>query len=193
MDQSQTHPSLLLRIRDADDKGAWQQFVTFYTPLVRSYARRCGVPPQELDDLLQEVLIVVAREIPRFEYDPSRGRFRSWLRTLAHHRILQWRSGRHRTPVPAADSRFLNELSDSGADLEQYWDEQWREHVLATAVERASQHFDTRTFEAFRRFALMGEPANAVAEALGMTVDNDYVCKSRVLGRVRQEAQIYEG
>ena len=37
---SLTRPSLLLRIRDADNQQAWEQFVEIYTPLIYDFCPR---------------------------------------------------------------------------------------------------------------------------------------------------------
>jgi RNA polymerase sigma-70 factor (ECF subfamily) len=48
--------------------------------------------------------------------------------------------------------------------------------------------FRPATWEAFQRQAVGGEPAEAVAADLGLTVNAVLIAKSRVLSRLRQEA-----
>ncbi len=80
----QTRPSLLARVRDVRDADAWQTFVTLYAPLVYRYVRQRGLQDADAADLTQDVMSAVARSIRTFEYRPERGRFRDWLRTIAH-------------------------------------------------------------------------------------------------------------
>ena len=41
-DAPPTRPSLLLRLRDFQDRQAWEQFVDLYTPLLFHWALRLG-------------------------------------------------------------------------------------------------------------------------------------------------------
>jgi hypothetical protein len=47
---------------------------------------------------------------------------------------------------------------------------------------------NTTTWQAFRRFALDGQPATKVAEEMGLTVNAVIQSKARVLKRLREEA-----
>ena len=55
-----TAPSLLVRLRDADDGAAWNQFIEIYSPVVYRYARRRGLQDADAADLMQDVLGSVA-------------------------------------------------------------------------------------------------------------------------------------
>lgn len=193
MSSEETKSSLLIRIRNCGDAAAWREFNAIYRPVVRSYAAHFGVPQQDLDDLVQDTFLAVSTLIGDFEYDRSRGRFRSWLWSVTHRRVLKWQAGQRRAPIVPEDSQFLDRVDDSAADLEKYWDKQWRQHALSFALERAQQHFSPRVFEAFRRYAVLGRPAKEVAEDVGMTVEHLYVSKGRVLAWVRQEVEQYDG
>jgi hypothetical protein len=81
-DSPVTRPSLLVRIRDSRDAQAWCQFVDIYAPLIHGYARKHGLQDADAADLTEDVLGIVARSIPKLEYDPKRGSFRGWLFTI---------------------------------------------------------------------------------------------------------------
>src|SRR4051794_35458138 len=68
-------------------EAAWRRFVHLYTPLFFLWARRLGAEEQEIPDLVQEVFVVLARELPSFRRDPKQ-RFRGWLWTIL---VNQWR------------------------------------------------------------------------------------------------------
>ena len=189
----QTRPSLLLRIRDPKDSAAWQEFTGIYAPVVRAYAKRCGVPGQELDDVVQEVLWAVSQLIGQFEHHPVQRRFRPWLWSITHRRILKWRAGLRRTPLQPEDSQILKSLTDEDAQLEQYWEQQWSQHVVARAIQIIRKDFAPRTFEVFRQCVILQKPPAQVAEALGMKISTVYTYKNRVLDRLRQEAELLDG
>src|SRR5262249_23587131 len=68
-----TRASLLIRLRDPQDEGAWTEFVDLYAPLVYGYARKQGLQDADAADLTQDVLGAVAGAVDRLEYDPARG------------------------------------------------------------------------------------------------------------------------
>src|SRR6516225_4147415 len=85
-DSPNTRPSLLVRIRNAEDSQAWSQFVALYAPLVYGYARKRGMQDADAADLMQDVLRAVAGAAGRLEYDPLRGSFRGWLFTIVRNK-----------------------------------------------------------------------------------------------------------
>src|SRR4051794_5890821 len=94
-----TSASLLERVRNLKDAASWSRFVSLYTPLLRHWLLR-HAPAQEAEDLIQEVLTVLARRLPEFRYDPAQGSFRGWLRGVVAHCLgNHWRRQR-RVPTP---------------------------------------------------------------------------------------------
>jgi RNA polymerase sigma-70 factor (ECF subfamily) len=183
-----TSATLLERLNDRNDAAAWERLVDLYTPLIRSWLRRHGAPEGEADDLAQEVLKAVVCHLPAFRHNGRAGAFRSWLRTIAVNQVRQsWRSGRGR-PGSAGLAAALDQLADPASDLSLVWDREHDEHVLRRLLELIEPEFRPATWEAFRRQAVGGEPAEAVAADLGLTVNAVLIAKSRVLSRLRQEA-----
>src|SRR4051794_36060974 len=90
---SDTDKSLLQRLGDRADAASWQQFIDIYTPLIRDWLRRHGVPPTDAEDLTQEVFGVVVRQLPRFRDNQRSGAFRTWLRAITTNCLRRsWRS-----------------------------------------------------------------------------------------------------
>ncbi len=69
-----TPDELIGRCR-ARDESAWRQLYEEHFDFVYRVARRLGTPPDEIDDVVQEVFIVVHENLERFE----EGRFTTWL------------------------------------------------------------------------------------------------------------------
>ena len=75
-DTQSTRASLLLRLRDARNAEAWEQFVEIYTPIVFGFSRNQGLQDADAADVTQEVMRAVARAMEKFEYDRQRGKSR---------------------------------------------------------------------------------------------------------------------
>src|SRR5262245_12135499 len=90
---SATSLSLLERLRRQPDAGSWRRLVDLYSPLLHAWLRRHGVQPHDTDDLVQEVLSVLVRELPQFQHNQRPGAFRAWLHGILVHRLRAfWRS-----------------------------------------------------------------------------------------------------
>ncbi len=187
-----TSASLLERLRLQPDAASWERLVHLYTPLMRSWLQRNHVQPEDVDDLVQDVMQVLVRELPNFHYEPQRGSFRGWLRTITVNRLrMFWRS-RQARPLVTGDSDFadkLQELEDPHSSLSQLWDREHDRHVAHRLLELIEPEFEAATWQAFRRLALEGAEVTAVAAELGITVNAAYLAKYRVLRRLRQEMQ----
>jgi RNA polymerase sigma-70 factor (ECF subfamily) len=186
---SDTSTGLLIRVRNPADGTAWTRLVTVYTPLLSAWLHRAGLPRQDADDLVQEVLLAVAREMPAFEYDRSRGSFRGWLRTILTNRIRNHQRARNRTPAAEPfDNNMLDALADPASDLSREWDREHDRHVAAGLLGAVRPEFGDRVWASFTRVVMDGERPIEVAAALGTSIDSVYQARSRVLARLREEA-----
>jgi RNA polymerase sigma-70 factor (ECF subfamily) len=76
-------------------EAAWQALYDELAPRVLGYLRANNAPDPE--DVLSEAFLQVARDISRFEGDEAG--FRSWVFTIAHHRLIDARRHSARRPV----------------------------------------------------------------------------------------------
>ena len=105
----------------AGDRVAYESLLRECVPLIRSIADRQRVPPDHVDDVVQEVLLTIHRA--RQTYDPGRS-FNGWLRIIAERRAIDLlrRVGRQRAREihsPLAFESFADESADpshSGRD-----------------------------------------------------------------------------
>jgi RNA polymerase sigma-70 factor (ECF subfamily) len=188
---SDTSPSLLERLNDQADGDAWRKMVAIYTPLIHGWLRRSGLTEADAEDLTQDVLSIVVRELPAFRYNQRRGAFRNWLRTITLNRLRQlWRSRRIR-PDAVGGSRFagfLDELSDASSGLSRVWDREHDRHVARKLLSWVEPEFQPTTWLAFRLTVLEGKSTETVAVELGLTVNAVLIAKSRVLKRLREHS-----
>jgi RNA polymerase sigma factor (sigma-70 family) len=77
------------------EEAAWAEIYRSMAPAVLGYLRANGAPDPE--DAHGEVFLQVARDLARFEGDERR--FRAWVFTIAHHRLIDARRRVSRRPV----------------------------------------------------------------------------------------------
>jgi RNA polymerase sigma-70 factor (ECF subfamily) len=186
-----TRQSLLLRAQTGDE-AAWKDLTDLYRPLIVGWLRYQEVPVGEVDDLVQEILLAVVQNLPSFCHSGRIGAFRGWLRTIAHNRTCDFWKGRGRQMQAAGGSgvaEALGQLEDPDSELNRLWDEEHDRYVLRCLLDLMELEFEPTTVCAFRRVALEGVSSADVARELGISVGAVYAAKSRVLGRLRQEAE----
>lgn len=183
MSAPSTRVSLLERLRDLGDQDAWREFERTYRELVLRYALRRGLSAHDAEDVLQSVLLRLARRLPRFEYDAGRGRFRAYLGRTVENDIRS-SSSRQDRPLEAVED-FEESLADPTDEQEAMWDEEWTLHHYRRAMAAVRETFPERSLAVFRRL-LDGAGADVVAGEFGLSVDAVYKVKQRIRDRLRE-------
>jgi RNA polymerase sigma-70 factor (ECF subfamily) len=186
-----TSIGLLDRLKHArSDAPDWRRLNDIYLPYIRSWLLREGGIDEEIDDLAQEVLIVVIRELPAFERR-RHGSFRAWLRQITVNRIRAFWKARQLRPRAGKYEeveQFLSQLADSDSALAKQWDRDHDQHVLQKLLALVQADFEPNTWQAFVRVALEGQPTVDVAQELKMSESAVVQAKFRILKRLREEA-----
>jgi RNA polymerase sigma-70 factor (ECF subfamily) len=89
----------LLEAAREGDALAWSHLCQELTPLVLGYLRAQRLPDAE--DVAGEVMLEVVRDLGRFQGDAAG--FRSWVLSIARHRLIDARRRAQRRPSPVAD------------------------------------------------------------------------------------------
>ena len=186
-----TSLGLLERLKHATpDALEWRRLRDIYSPMIRHWLSRLPNLHDEVDDLTQEVLVVLFRELPSFDRRRD-GSFRAWLRQITVNRMFAFCKTRRKQPLamggPETD-QLLAQLADPTSDLARQWDQDHDRHVFGKLLAVVEGDFEPRTWQAFTRFAVEGRPAAQVAGELGVTESAVVQAKFRVLRRLREEA-----
>ena len=188
-DKTPTTSETLLRElagHPADGSPRDETFARLYEPVLRRYvAQACAegdcVQPADRDDLVQEIFLAVRNALPRFRYDPARGRFRDYLRRTAHNAVFHLRRRLAARPVLAGAAEPPAPSPDPAPEL------RLRAWTLALGRVVRSGRFEPNTLAAFRRVALEDVPAPEVAREFKLKPNAVYQIKNRVLRAVRDE------
>src|SRR6478672_12401070 len=168
---NETRQSLLLRAQTGEEK-AWNDLTHLYRPLIIGWLNRQGVPPRDLEDLSQDILLRVVKHLPGFDHSGHRGAFRSWLRTIVCSRTADyWRAVGASTHASGGSgaTAALEQIADPDSGLNRQWDEEHDRYVLGCLLDLVEEEFEPATLQAFRRLAFDGAGGAEVAAELGLS------------------------
>lgn len=176
-----TRPSLLLRLRDPRDAAAWEVFDQIYRPLLLRYARACGLRDDDADDVVQQCMAAVSSHIRRFEYDPGRGRFKGWLRTMVNNKVRNLLRGRRTRGV---EGGILDELASEEHSPDEAFDRLWRQQHLWHCLRQLRTEVEETTYRAFEAYVIEQRPVDEICAELGIKPNLLYTIKWRMTERV---------
>jgi RNA polymerase sigma-70 factor (ECF subfamily) len=182
-DMYTTPVSLLQRLRQPDAEEAWNRFVALYTPLLVHWTRRLGLSDAEAADVVQDVFVIMLRELPRFSYRPG-SRFRGWLWTVTLNKHRE-RKRMCKQPLPW---EVAGEVESPDPDpSEEIPEAEYRSYLVERALQLMRTDFEPTTWQACWQYVAEGRPAVEVAAELGISVNAVHLAKARVLRRLRRE------
>ena len=174
---------------------AWTELDRIYRPFVASWYESQSVDLCDVEDLVQETMTTLVKELPKFQHNGRTGAFRVWLRTICLNRLLGYRRMMANRHKPVGGSQFLQALQDLAEDdpLIVQWNQEHDSAILRFLFERLQSQLDPATVSVFRRLTIDSISVADVANEFGMTVGAVYVARSRVLRRLREEAEAVFG
>jgi RNA polymerase sigma-70 factor (ECF subfamily) len=182
-----------VRLRTGADSAAWQEFHERYGELIRGFARRRGLQPADCDDIAQEVMLSLSKAMPGFQYDPSRGKFRSYLKTATLRAIFKKRR-QNDSEVALGSIEEATRFAEADATVEEAWELEWQRYHLRQAMRVLENEFSETDRAAFRHYATDGHDAQETARKFNISLNQVYHAKSRILKRLEEviERQVQE-
>lgn len=195
-DLNPTRRSLITRLKNWDNQESWREFFSAYWQLIYAFAVRSGLNDAEAQEVVQETLITVAREMKGFKYDPARGSFKSWLLLVTKRRVADQMRKRYRAMevgrLNPDDTAVANEIqARAEQDIpgpDDAWDEEWRQQMATAALDRLRAKVKPAHFQIFEMYVLRGQSGSEVAAAFGVSLMTVYLIKHRLSTLLRKEA-----
>lgn len=188
-----TRASLLVRLKDQGDQASWKTFFDTYWGLIYQSAIKAGLQDAEAQDVVQETVLAVLRQIPSFDYNPEIGSFKGWLLRLTKWKISnQFRKRSGALPLPencADDDQHGFCAIVSEPQFEKIWDDEWERNLLEAATERVKALVSLKHYQVFDLCVLRGWTVPRAATTLNMSMAGVYMVKHRVSKLLRMEIE----
>jgi len=189
----QTRASLLVRVRNPADQAAWHEFVEIYWPVIHRLARRKGLQEADADDLVQQVLMSVARTIEERPHDHGRARFRTWLGKVVQNAALNALSRRKPDRAAGGEGHAIDVVNAAGREPDsRLLQLELRREVFRWAARQIEREFQPDTWQAFWQTAVEGRTCEEAAASLKKGVGSIYAARSRVMKRFQEKVQEYD-
>ena len=195
MDDSATRKTLINRLRKTNsDTRSWAEFYDLYHRLVRSVALKAGLSQTDAEDVVQETFFKVSKSIQKFEYDPSKGRFRSWLCLITKQQVANhYRKARKLPELPASWNEDPDEppvsIPDPTNNWEAIWEAEDHKHTIHLALTRLKTKVKPKTYQIFLAHCIKGMDVKEVANIMEVSANEVYLAKSRVMPLFEEEIQ----
>ena len=196
-----TQPSLINRLKTGPAESDWERFYQKSHGVILSFACKQGLDEHSACDVLQETMMVVMRQLPAFDYDVDRGRFRNWLLTIVNNKVREARRRAHASRFISLDADNSDEeplherIATDGLDAAAQMETGWRQSLLEEAMHRLLKDPRTNadTVAVFRAVAMNGEPVSEVAARFSLKENAVYQIKNRLLTRLQGMIAEMEG
>jgi len=191
----QTRLSLLRRLKRLDDQAGWNDFFNTYWKLIYGVARKAGLTDADAQDVVQETVLTVAKNIGQFKIDRKRGSFRAWLLQITRWRIAD----QFRKRLPHADGTTTGGTArtptteripdPASIDIADAWERDWEQNLFDAAVERVKKQVAPAAFQIFHLHVLKEVPAQEVAGKLEVKLAHVYFTKYKVGALIKREVR----
>lgn len=185
-----TRYSLIARLAEPADAGAWSELSEIYEQAVFRYCRGRGLQEADALDVVQQVLLTVHQKIADWRPSGRPGAFRAWLIEIAHRSCLRAFREVARRRRDAGGSDFDGKLADlaaAGASLEKDQSiRDWQRWAFCWAAGLVEREVEPQTWQAFLLTAVQQTSAADAARRLNLRIGSVYTAKCRVLARIRE-------
>ena len=183
-----TRSSVLRAVANTENEAAWQRLFDLYAGFVFSIARSKGLKPEDADDIVQIVFTDLARNLPTFQYDRAKGRFRSYLAGLVHWRVTdRLKAGKRNMELMVS---FEEEAKSTIAAGDAAFEErEWQAAALEEALRRIKPGVRPEHYAAFVASTVEGQDTETVMRLYGLSRDNLYQIRKRLTMKLRETVE----
>lgn len=183
-----TRHSVLEGIRNNSEE-AWNRFFSCYIPLIRMHGHDCGITPDSIDDLVQEVLLAVSQNRERFHYDSSKGHFRNYLRRIIRNKANDFLRDHYRQARLPIDPPEL----EKDPELDAKFDREWQSYVEETSLNFLRECVSPRHYQLYELYTRHRKSPKYIASFLNIPLPTVYSTLKRTEEKLRGIADRLNG
>jgi len=189
-----TRASLLERLKNWSDQSSWQEFFETYWKLIYGVARKSGLTDAEAQDVVQNTMVSIAKQMPDFKLDPKIGSFKSWLLQITKWRILdetRKRGPQSIVPVSPGDQEVatdtIAQVVDPAQGLDNMWETEWQKSLMGAAIANVKRRVEPLDYQLFDIYVNKEWSPQKVAERFNVSISRVFSVKHRIARMIKEE------
>lgn len=181
----ETRHSLIVRLKDEQNEPAWADFVASYEPFLYRLAERQGVARRDVPDVVQQVLLAVARSVDGWKDDGKPGSFRRWLATVCRNIVIKFMTRERKQSGGQGGTQLVDLLNNVPDEPDKELVQRYEHELIVWAAEQVKDEFIATSWSAFWATVIEGRSVNDVAAELKISPGSIYMSRSRIMARIR--------
>ena len=191
MSEWATNATLLQRVKNQYDDKSWEEFNDFYRPYIYMIVRGLNIRHHDTEELVQMILIKTWKNLPKFEYDPEKGNFRSWLRRVTVNSV------RNYVVTKAYKQQSLDALEEQKGyvyreeefqptEIEAVADREWENYIFNMAWENVKDNFNEKIQSVYEQLLQDIDP-EIIAKNIDIKRNTVYIYRKRIQEKLFKE------
>lgn len=174
----------------ADDKE-WNSFFKQYYPYLKNLAINHNLSAQDVDDVVQEVFVSMAKQFQNQSFDSGKGAFHAWVTKFAKWRIIDIiRKNRTRTNlITTGDDILMESQPDTSQNIEKKFEIEHQKVIIKKALKNLRGNKKTKEYSIFHAFFIQNMSQEDIIKKYHTNSNNIYLAKHRILKRLKEEVQ----
>ena len=188
-----TNATLLQRIKNTHDDKSWDEFNSYYRPYVYMITKGLKLQHDDAKEITQMIMIKIWKNLPKFNYDPDKGYFRGWLRTVTVNTVRTYISKK------AYKQESLDQLNEdeahgdvdvdfSESEIEKIADAEWEQYIFNMAWDNVKDEFNEKVQAVYAQL-LEGKECEDIADDIGVKRNTVYIYRKRIQEKLYREVR----
>ena len=181
-------------LNDWNDNKEWSAFFQHYYSFLKSLAISYNLPSQDVDDVVQEVFITMAKHFRDKKFDSNKGAFHSWVTQFAKWRMIDIirRNQTRAKVVTSGDDLLMESQPDETADPTNKYELEHQREIVTQALQNLSAGRSNKELKIFNDIFFNDLSQEELMEKHDTNASGIYLAKHRVMKKLKAEIAILE-
>ena len=179
-DQFRTSNTLILKLQANQSQDAWDRFCSEYGKFIYAIIVRSGASVSQSDDIHQTILVKLWKQLPTYQYDPDKSKFRSWLGVITRNATYDFL--RSETALKNRESKS-SPPEGFNDDFDEIVEQEWKVHLTSRALERLKGVVSEQSLNVFKK-VMNGQSEKDIAKEYQLQPNSIGRIKNRVKSRL---------
>ncbi|WP_420798219.1 RNA polymerase sigma factor [Lentisphaera araneosa] len=185
-----TRLTLIQRLQNNhEDECCWEDFVETYKNYIYVIIRNFNLKTELNEDLLQNVLLKLWKDLPKFEYRPNKCRFRTWLSLVTCNIVkdyLKSKAGNNAKKEVQYEEALESMSRVSEPEIEKIAEKEWKVFIAEKAYEGIKDDLSDKVRSVFE-LSMQDIPDEEIEQRIGIASSSVRVYKQRARNALIKE------